>query len=49
MTNKHVVDNALDVTVILADGTALLAKLRGAARTIDIALLEVHLPSRSPR
>jgi serine protease Do len=41
VTNKHVVDNALDVKVILSDGTELPAKLRGAARTLDIALLEV--------
>jgi serine protease Do len=41
VTNRHVVEDTSDVTVILSDGTALPAKLRGAARTIDIALLEV--------
>ena len=46
MTNRHVVENAFDVTVILPDGRALPAKLRGAGRTIDIALLEV-MPCRS--
>lgn len=41
VTNKHVIEDALDVTVILSDGTALPAKVRGSGRTIDIALLEV--------
>ena len=49
VTNRHVVEGAFDVTVILPDGRALPAKLRGAGRTIDIALLEVTPPSRSPR
>jgi serine protease Do len=44
VTNRHVVERALDVTVILSDGTALPAKLRGAGRTIDVALLEVTPP-----
>ena len=44
VTNRHVVERALDVTVILSDGTALPAKLRGTGRTIDIALLEVTPP-----
>jgi serine protease Do len=48
VTNKHVVDDAIDVTVVLSDGTALPAKLRGTARTIDIALLEV-VPSKPLR
>jgi len=41
VTNRHVVEGALDMAVILSDGTTLPAKLRGAGRTIDIALLEV--------
>jgi serine protease Do len=41
VTNRHVVERALDVTVILSDGTTLPAKLRGTGHTIDIALLEV--------
>jgi serine protease Do len=44
VTNRHVVDEALDITVILSDGTALPAKLRGTGHTIDIALLEVTPP-----
>ena len=49
VTNRHVVEGAFDVTVILPDGLALPAKLRGAGRTIDIALIEVTPPSRFPR
>ena len=48
VTNRHVVEGAFDVTVILPDGTALPAKLRGAGRTIDIALLEVTPPKPLP-
>ncbi len=48
VTNWHVVEGAFDVTVILPDGTALPAKLRGAGRTIDIALLEVTPPKPLP-
>ena len=48
VTNRHVVEGAFDVTVILPDGRALPAKLRGAGRTIDIALLEVESPKPLP-
>ncbi|HET7879902.1 MAG TPA: trypsin-like peptidase domain-containing protein [Acetobacteraceae bacterium] len=48
VTNRHVIDNALDITVVLSDGTALPAKLRGTGRTIDIALLEVTPPKPLP-
>ncbi len=48
VTNKHVVENALDVTVTLPDGTVLPAKLRGAGRTLDIALLEISPPKPLP-
>ena len=48
VTNRHVVDEALDITVILSDGTALPAKLRGTGHTIDIALLEVTPPKPLP-
>ena len=41
MTNRHVVDGALDMTVTLRDGTALAAKVLGTGGSIDIALLEV--------
>jgi serine protease Do len=48
VTNRHVVEGAFDVTVMLPDGTALPAKLRGAGRTIDIALIEVTPPKPLP-
>jgi serine protease Do len=48
VTNRHVVEGALDITVTLSDGTSLPAKLRGAGRTIDIALLEVAPPKPLP-
>jgi serine protease Do len=48
VTNRHVVEGAFDVTVILPDGLALPAKLRGAGRTIDIALIEVTPPKPLP-
>ncbi len=41
VTNRHVVDGALDITVTLRDGTALAAKVLGTGGSIDIALLEV--------
>jgi serine protease Do len=41
-TNKHVIANALDITVTLQDGTAMPAKLIGAASHIDLALLKVE-------
>ncbi len=48
VTNRHVVERALDVTVTLSDGTALPAKVRGTGRTIDIALLEITPPRPLP-
>ncbi len=47
-TNKHVVANALDITVTLQDGTALPAKLVGVASHIDLALLKVDAHRRLP-
>ena len=41
VTNRHVIDDAIDITVTLSDGTALPAKLLGTAGTIDIALLQI--------
>ena len=41
VTNRHVIEGALDVTVTLSDGTSMPAKVRGFGRSIDIALLEV--------
>jgi serine protease Do len=41
VTNRHVIDDAIDITVTLSDGTVLPAKLLGTGGTIDIALLQV--------
>jgi serine protease Do len=41
-TNRHVIANALDITVTLQDGTAMPAKLVGAGSHIDLALLKVE-------
>ncbi len=41
VTNNHVVANAKSITVILHDGTSLQAKLVGADKKTDLALLEV--------
>jgi S1-C subfamily serine protease len=48
VTNRHVIEDAFDVAVILWDGTALPAKLLGTGRTIDIALLQVTPPKPLP-
>jgi serine protease Do len=48
VTNRHVIENALDVTVTLSDGTSMPAKVRGFGRSIDIALLEVSPPKPLP-
>ncbi len=45
VTNRHVIDGVLDITVILHDGTALPAKVLGTGGAVDIALLEVS-PSK---
>jgi len=44
LTNKHVVEDKPNITVILGDGTALDATLVGMAHLTDIALLHVSLP-----
>jgi serine protease Do len=41
-TNRHVIVDSTDITVTLQDGTAMPAKLVGAASHIDIALLKVE-------
>ena len=40
-TNKHVIEDALDITVTLQDGTAMPARLIGTGSQIDLALLKV--------
>jgi serine protease Do len=50
-TNRHVIEDATDITVTLHDGTALPAKLIGAGNHIDLALLKVeaHKPLPAAR
>jgi serine protease Do len=48
VTNRHVIEGALDVTVTLSDGTSMPATVRGFGRSIDIALLEVTSPNPLP-
>jgi serine protease Do len=47
-TNRHVIADATDITVTLQDGTAMPAKLVGAASHIDIALLKVDPKKKLP-
>ncbi len=49
VTNRHVVDGSLDLTVILQDGTALPAKVVGTGGAVDIALLEVSPTKLLPK
>jgi serine protease Do len=42
VTNKHVIDQAYDITITLTDGAVLPAKLVGESQRTDIALLKVE-------
>ncbi len=42
VTNKHVVDGALDIKVVLADGTVLPATLVDASPLVDLAVVQVN-------
>jgi serine protease Do len=49
VTNEHVVDHAVDITVTLSDGTTLPAELVGTGDgAIDIAVLKVSTPRKLP-
>ncbi len=48
VTNKHVIDGALWITVRLQDGTELPAKLVAASPFVDLALLRVEAGRRLP-
>ncbi len=41
VTNKHVIDGALDIKVVLADGTVLPATLADASPLVDLAVVKV--------
>jgi len=45
VTNHHVIDNASEVTVILEDGTELVAEIKGSDPKTDLALLKVDSPA----
>ncbi|HEX3181417.1 MAG TPA: trypsin-like peptidase domain-containing protein [Beijerinckiaceae bacterium] len=42
-TNNHVVDNAYELRVLLADGTLVPARLLGKGRQLDIALIKIDV------
>jgi len=48
VTNAHVVDKASQVTVVLADGRELAARIVGAATDKDLAILKVDSPNDLP-
>ena len=45
ITNAHVVDGAQELSVVLQDGTQAPAKLIGADNLVDVAIIQVDLPS----
>jgi len=45
ITNAHVVDGAQELSVVLQDGTQVPAKLIGADDLVDVAIIQVELPS----
>lgn len=47
MTNNHVVENAQEIEVTLADGTTLPAQIVGADPLTDLAILKVELAKGS--
>lgn len=42
VTNHHVIENALDIKVSLADGRKVIAELKGADPSTDIAVLKIY-------
>ena len=48
LTNWHVVDKAVDVRCLLFDGTPAPAKVLGADKDTDLALLKLELPKGTP-
>lgn len=47
ITNAHVVDGAQDLMVVLQDGAQLPAEVIGADELVDVAIIQVDLPSGS--
>jgi serine protease Do len=47
LTNRHVVDKATEVRCLLYDGRALTAKVVGADKDTDLALVQLNLPEGS--
>lgn len=45
VTNAHVVDGAEELSVVLQDGTQVPAELIGADDLVDVAIIQVELPS----
>jgi len=45
ITNAHVVDDAEELTVVLADGTEIPATMIGAEPMLDVAILQLDLPA----
>jgi 2-alkenal reductase len=45
ITNAHVVDGAQELSVVLQDGTQVPAELIGADSLVDVAIIQVNLPS----
>ena len=48
VTNNHVIENADEITVTLADGTSMKAKLIGHDDRTDVAVLKVESPTPLP-
>jgi serine protease Do len=48
VTNYHVIDNAYEITVGFSDGQRAVAKLVGAVRVCDIAVLKVEVNRKLP-
>ncbi len=48
LTNYHVIDKAVEIRCLLSDGTAFPAKVVGADKDMDVALLKLQRPPASP-
>ncbi|MBV8848789.1 MAG: trypsin-like peptidase domain-containing protein [Methylobacteriaceae bacterium] len=48
VTNRHVIDNAYEITVTLSDRTAVQARLLGKGQTFDLAILKIDVDHPLP-